>query len=393
MKTRRIIELASIALFATGVSSCMDDTMHSMHDGTTGTTAAQSPLSVTYPAAYIAIGSGNRLAIIDMEQMTLRDTLSLTLPPGSSGTGMMSEMNMSMGNMGDNPGMSMMGMSWPHHLALSPDGRKLAVAFPGMDLSGGHDIAPMMGMGMGGGVAVFDATTGMLLASATFPRMNHNAAWSPDGKTIWTSQMMDSGKVLILESTTLVRLDSIRVGGMPAEVSFNTDGTQAFVANGMSGTVTVIDVATRKALRTITVGEEPVGAWPASGGHMYVDNEIGKSIHHIHGDSASILDTIALGFTPGMAAMHRKDSVLWVSDADAGRVVCFHRSTMGWHRVDSVATGAGAHAIAFTKDGSKAWITNQTAGTVSVVDVASKTVIQTISVGAKPNGIVLRETY
>ena len=37
-----------------------------------------------------------------------------------------------------------------------------------------------------------------------------------------------------------------------------------------------------------------------------------------------------------------------------------------------------------------AYITNQTAGTVSVVDVMTHTVTKSITVGAKPNGIVLK---
>lgn len=378
------IGIGAIGMLA--LSSCSDG----KHSTETDAPAAQAPLSITYRSAYVAIGASNRLAIINMDRMEVRDTLSLTLPPGSTGSGMMNDMSHmgGMDHMSGTSGMSMMNMSWPHHLSLSPDGKKIAVAFPGMDLSGGHGHGTTSGMG--GGVAVFDATTGTLLASATLPSMNHNAAWSPDGKTIWTSQMTSPGKVLILD-TNLARVDSIAVGGKPAEITFDDDGAKAFVANGMSGTVSVIDVATRKVVRTITVGAEPVGAWQGMGGHMYVDNEEGKSIHHLHTDSASVLDSIRLGFTPGMAQMHDSSSKLWVTDADAGRVVCFHHASSAWHRSDSITTGAGAHAVTFTKDGSKAWITNQLAGTVSIIDTKTLAKIKDIPVGSKPNGILLRE--
>lgn len=376
------------AVFMFGLSSCMDSSMDNMNSTSNTNSSSQAPLAISYRAAYVAVGAGNRLAIIDMDQMTVRDTLSLTLPPGSTASNMMSDMS-SMGNMSSASGMSMMGMSWPHHLSLSPDGKKIAVAFPGMDLSGGHEAASS---GMGGGVALFNASTGALLASLSLPHMNHNAAWSPDGKTVWTSQMMDSGKILILDGSTLGRMDSINVGGMPAEITFDADGTKAFVANGMSGTISVIDIATKKAIRTINVGSEPVGAWQAMSGHMYVDNESGKSIYHIHKDSSSVLDSIQLGFTPGMAQMHNASGKLWVSDADNGRVVCFKHDSTGWHRTDSISTGAGAHAISFTKDGSQAWITNQMAGNITIVNTENLMKIKDIPVGTKPNGIILRES-
>lgn len=388
MNIKTVSQLGFATAFMIGLSSCMDSSMDNMNSTSTPSSTSQTPLAVTYRSAYIAIGAGNRLAIIDMDQMTVRDTLSLTIPPGSTASNMMSDMS-NMSSMSGTSGMSMMGMSWPHHLSLSPDSKKIAVAFPGMDLSGGHEAASS---GMGGGVALFNATTGALLASVSFPHMNHNAAWSPDGKTVWTSQMMESGKVLILDGSTLARIDSISVGGMPAEITFDADGTKAFVANGMSGTISVIDLTTKIVTQTIKVGSEPVGAWQAMGGHMYVDNEIGKSIYHIHKDSSKVLDSIQLGFTPGMAQMHNASGKLWVSDADNGRIVCFKHDSTGWNRTDSISTGAGAHAISFTKDGSQAWITNQMAGNVSIISTANLQKIKDISVGTKPNGIIMRES-
>ena len=54
-----------------------------------------------------------------------------------------------------------------------------------------------------------------------------------------------------------------------------------------------------------------------------------------------------------------------------------------------MVTGLDAHAIAFTNDGQTAYVTNQGAGTVSIVDVAARTKRRDVAVGKKPNGIVL----
>ena len=80
-----------------------------------------------------------------------------------------------------------------------------------------------------------------------------------------------------------------------------------------------------------------------------------------------------------------------VSDATNGKVAYFTLVSAVWTLQGNITTGADAHAIAFTSDGSKAYITNQGAGTVSVIDMAAHTVSQTIAVGTKPNGIVIKQ--
>ncbi|MFY8098093.1 MAG: YncE family protein, partial [Flavobacterium sp.] len=61
-----------------------------------------------------------------------------------------------------------------------------------------------------------------------------------------------------------------------------------------------------------------------------------------------------------------------------------------WMHGSSFNTGAGAHAITFTSDGNTAYVTNQTANTVSVVNTTNHSVTKTINVGKKPNGIVIK---
>jgi YVTN family beta-propeller protein len=120
---------------------------------------------------------------------------------------------------------------------------------------------------------------------------------------------------------------------------------------------------------------------------MYVDNEAGKSISAIDVGTLSVVRTYALGFTPGFAAT-APGGELWVSDDDNGRVV-FYRTDSDV-KLGELATGAGAHAIAFSADGSRAYVTNQRADTVSVVDVSARAVLATIPVGSKPNGVIFR---
>lgn len=120
---------------------------------------------------------------------------------------------------------------------------------------------------------------------------------------------------------------------------------------------------------------------------MYVDNEASKSLSAIDATTLMVTRTYALGFTPAMAAT-APDGELWVTDTDAGKLVRY--STTSDAKLGELATGIGAHAIAFSSDGSRGYISNQGASTVTVIDVATHSVVATISVGADPNGIVFR---
>ena len=83
-------------------------------------------------------------------------------------------------------------------------------------------------------------------------------------------------------------------------------------------------------------------------------------------------------------------SELWVTDPDNGLVHYYTLSGTHWVHGGSFATGAGAHAIAFSSDGMTAYVSNQMAASVSVVNVMTHLETKEITVGTKPNGILLR---
>ena len=360
---------------------------------------------VNFDAAYVVNGESNTISIINITTNKVENTIDLAKLKSSSGDGLM---EMGMDNM------------WPHHIYLSPDKSKLVVAAPGMDFSEGHDMmqasgttggttdahsqhhsgSTTSGTVMSGRILVLDAVTGNLLKEITLEEMVHNAIFSPDGKELWTAMMMPEGKIKVFDANTYTLLNTISVGQMPAEVTFSDDGKKAYVANGMSNTLTIVDAVSKKVLETIEVGANPVGAWPGMDGMMYVDNEDGQSISMIDGTTNMMTDTLDLGFMPGMATRNTIMNQMWVSDPNGSKIHMWERNNAGVHMIGKsyddyihkgeVAVGSGAHAIAFSKDGKTGYITNQNEGTVSVVDIANLKETMKISVGKKPNGIVMR---
>ncbi|MGX5856052.1 hypothetical protein ACWKW6_20545 [Dyadobacter jiangsuensis] len=323
--------------------------------------------SIDYPAAYIVNGEDATISVIRLSDNAVSETIDLM---GSSGDMVM----------------------WPHHIyhLQSLGEHRLTIAVPGMDLSEGH----AGGMaGMKGKVIVMDAVKGTILKDLEVPVMNHNAVYSPDGKEIWTSQMAMEGKVLVLDAATYALKNTIQVGMEPAEVTFSSDGSKVFVANSGDDNVTVISPSSKSVIATVPVGDNPVAAWIGYDGKMYVDNEEGKSVSVIDVATNKVVQTIELGFMPGSVSHNAPKKELWVTDPENGKVHYWKwDDTMkDWMHGGAFDAGAGAHAIGFSADGNTAYVTNQMASSVSLVNTASHSKIKDIIVGKKPNGIVLKQ--
>ena len=354
-----------------------------------GTSTNPGTIQVNSGAAYVVNGGSNSISVIDMSTNQVEKTIALPNLQSSTGMGMM----------GSGSGSANM---WPHSISLSPDQSKLAISLPGSDFNGGAGMmlssftaGSMMGnissnLQAQGKILILNALTGDTIKVLTLEGIAYNAVFSPDGKELWTAVMLPAGKVKVFNATTYALLNTISVGQMPAEVSFSDDGKNVYVANGMSNTVSVIDAATKQVLENQTAGNYPVGAWPGIGGMMYIDNEKGQTISMMNTTTNLMTDSVQLGFVPGMAARNTMMNQMWVSDPNGSKVHIWTSGNTGYVPAGTVVVGSGASAVAFNKAGTTCYITNQNDGTVSVVDVATLKEMMKITVGQKPNGIVIR---
>ena len=345
----------AVSIFASTISSCKKHDMDDMnHD------AGHTMLNINYPAAYVVNGASNNISVIKLSDNTVSETISLN------------------------------GATFPHHIYMNPAKTKLAVAITATDLSGGH--AGHGGSTAGLKVQIIDVVTGMIDKEISLAKLPHNAIFNNSGTELWIGQMDTiQSQVLIYKTSDWTLQNTINVGKGLSEVTFSNDGTMAFACNTMDGTVTLIDANSKMIHTTLTVGTDPVGAWSASNGKLYVDNEMSQTISEISVSGMNVTSTINLGFKPGYVAYHTASGELWVSDATNGKVIYYTIVGSVWTLQGNISTGADAHAIAFNNEGTKAFVTNQGEGTVSVIDVDSHSVQKTIKVGQKPNGIVIRQ--
>ncbi|MBL8168167.1 MAG: beta-propeller fold lactonase family protein [Acidobacteria bacterium] len=110
--------------------------------------------------------------------------------------------------------------------------------------------------------------------SAKGPTSSGPLALSPDDKFLWVANPdTDSVSVLEVGNDLNQKLAEIRVGDEPNGVAIHPNGQTVYVANTVSGSVSVIDAASRKIVRTLFVGTEPYGlALTPNGSKLYVAN-------------------------------------------------------------------------------------------------------------------------
>jgi YVTN family beta-propeller protein len=125
----------------------------------------------------------------------------------------------------------------------------------------------------------------------TGPTSSQPLALSADDSLLIVANPDNNSVTLFDLKTGNTRLAEIAVGREPNGVALSPDGTRAYVANTVDGTVSVLGIDRASAnyatlLRTITVGTEPYGiALTPTGRKLFVANSRSNSVSVI--DTAS----------------------------------------------------------------------------------------------------------
>jgi YVTN family beta-propeller protein len=85
---------------------------------------------------------------------------------------------------------------------------------------------------------------------------SHGIGVAPDGKTLWVCSKMNS-HVYAYSLPALELLGGVRVGEHPDWLTFTPDSKTVYVANAGSNSVSAVDVASRREVARIAVGQVP----------------------------------------------------------------------------------------------------------------------------------------
>jgi YVTN family beta-propeller protein len=205
-------------------------------------------------------------------------------------------------------------------------------------------------------------------------------------------------EAVLVDPATLATVARIPTGQGPHEVAVSPDGRTAYVANyGMFGvfregqrqdhpgnTLSVIDLERRSVRDTFDLGEytRPHGTCVSrDGANLWVTCEGSKAVLELDAATGAIRRVWKTEQEVSHMLVPTPDETkLYVANIRSGSVTVIHRRD---DRVKSLPSGEGAEGLDVTPDGREVWVTNRGAHTISVVAVATDSVVASFESGGQ----------
>ena len=219
-----------------------------------------------------------------------------------------------------------------------------------------------------------------------------------------------SGTVSVISTADNKVVNTITVGTQPESITFNTDGTRAYVTNYGSKSVSVIDTTLAqqpKVIATISnVGTNPRGiayVQTANGPRVYVANSGAGTVSVINALTNKLIDTkpsttltvdpISVGSAPQQIAVSPDRTRIYVTNQNSNSVSVINTAT---NAIDgaAIAVGSKPAGVALSADGSTLYVANGD-DSVSVVDTKTRTVFGLMTLDGVPennlHAVVVRD--
>ena len=199
-----------------------------------------------------------------------------------------------------------------------------------------------------------------------------------------------SGSVSVIDTSTNTVVATVGVGGNPNDLAITPDGTRAYVTRTPDyNSVSVIDTSSNTVVAVVGVGSMATGvSITPDGTRAYVSNANSNSVSVIDTSSNTVVATVGVGNSPFGVAFAPDGSRAYVTNAYSNSVSVIDTSTNTV--TATVEVGIQPVGIRITPDGTRAYVTNQSplqtqSSTVSVIDTMSNTVVATVNVGPHPH--------
>ena len=201
----------------------------------------------------------------------------------------------------------------PQGIAISPDGRLLAVS---------------TGTGTNGSVRMLSIAGDTLTPTVTYNMPAGIAAlgvaFAPDGSQVYVAAadtVAGSHTLRAFDPATAAELDAVAVGALPTAVAVHPTGDLVFVSNKAGNTVSIYNSVTKSVVATVSSGgTAPTGiAYSPDGTRVYVANNGSSNVGVLDGTSGAPLSGSPLGVSSGPLALaiNASGATAYVSQVNA----------------------------------------------------------------------------
>ena len=264
-----------------------------------------------------------------------------------------------------------------------------------------------------GTIAVIDPATGNVLATIPVGKRPRGLRLSRDGKQLYVAlsgspiappgvdestlppadRSADGIAVVDIATRKIVR--TIHSGQDPEAFDLSPDGRWLYVSNEETAEMSVVDVAAGKVALRVPVGDEPEGVTVSPDGKVvYVTCEDDHTVVAVDTTSLAPLGRVIVGLRPRSIAITPDGETLFVTDENSASISVVSAArrtlldTIRLPKPDADPMPPRPMGAVLSPDGKLLFVSNGRAKSVSVIDVAARRLLRTMNdVGQRPWGI------
>lgn len=241
------------------------------------------------------------------------------------------------------------------------------------------------------GLQVIDANTGNVLQSIPQRSAFVGLAFSPDGRTLYSSggdadviyrYDWSAGRATLHDSIPLSETRAEHGDRYPAGLAVSPDGATLYVAEDLSDSVAVVDLATRAVVQRLAAGRYPYDVVAAPNGRVYVSAWGGSTVTVYEPTSGGRLrerTAIPAARHPSSLLLNADGSRLYVASGSTDHVAVI--DTKGERVMSRLldpppagpGEGATPDGLALSADGARLFVAEADANAVAVFDLSAAT--------------------
>jgi PQQ-dependent catabolism-associated beta-propeller protein len=244
-------------------------------------------------------------------------------------------------------------------------------------------------------LSILDLKTQAVVGTAPTCKRPRHLQLTPDGKQVVVS-CGDSGEADFIDLASRKSLRRLKIGQDAELFDISADGKTMYVSNEEDAVVSVIDLASGKRTGEFKTGGEPEGVKIGAGGKfIYATSEVQNVVHAIDAATGKIVHNIKTGKRPRRFALSPDGAQLWVTNELAASVTVISTQThqvietinfevKGARKDDITPVG-----ITMSRDGKRVFVGLGKANHVAFIDAASRKVTNLVLVGKRPWSVAL----